>query len=160
MSSKIDPEFQAMIDAAEAYKRSKNKNKKKQRSGQINVFQGVIDNTEPAQISFDYQCGCFGTEHGVVNNCMNCGRVICTREGERPCPYCGTFVFSDATLMDPDLLDQKISAMESRVGKENWKPLVERDKCISTEMPTIDTRIFDLQADWFDDELQEIFKDE
>ena len=84
--------------------------------------------------------------------------AICAREGERPCPFCGTLVFSDETLMDPDLLEQKIEEMRQKIGSQNWKPLLEKDKVVSSAVTTIDTQMFDLQTDWFDSELQEIFR--
>lgn len=159
-SAKVsDPRFQAYVDAAQGTR--KRNAKKKQRGGEkmAPVFQGFTVHHEEKEIDFKFECGCFGTEHVAINNCMNCGRVICAREGERPCPFCGTLVFSDETLMDPDLLEQKIEEMRQKIGSQNWKPLLEKDKVVSSVVTTIDTQMFDLQTDWFDSELQEIFRE-
>lgn len=37
-------------------------------------------------------CGCLGTKHAPLTNCMNCGKVACEAEGYGPCTYCGTLV--------------------------------------------------------------------
>ena len=33
----------------------------------------------------DYQA----REHKLVNNCLGCGRIVCEKEGEGPCMFCG-----------------------------------------------------------------------
>ena len=30
--------------------------------------------------------------HGLINNCLGCGRVVCESEGEGPCMFCGNQV--------------------------------------------------------------------
>jgi hypothetical protein len=37
-------------------------------------------------------CGCQGTVHPFVNNCLDCGYIACEVEGAGPCPNCGTYV--------------------------------------------------------------------
>lgn len=154
----VAPSFQALLDAAEAKKKKRNE-KKKPRGQPINIFQAVQFNEPETQLDLKFECGCFGTEHGAINNCMNCGRVICAREGERPCPFCGTLVFSDDTIRDPDLLEEKMQMMRKKIGDQDWKPLMERDKVLGSAVQAIDTHMFDLQTDWFDSELQEIFNE-
>ena len=34
-------------------------------------------------------CGCFGTVHKPLTNCLHCGRIACEREGYDYCPFCG-----------------------------------------------------------------------
>lgn len=33
-------------------------------------------------------CGCFGTKHKPLTNCLHCGRISCEVEGYDFCPYC------------------------------------------------------------------------
>ncbi|KAK7116658.1 activating signal cointegrator 1-like isoform X2 [Littorina saxatilis] len=40
------------------------------------------------------QCECQALKHKVINNCTNCGRVVCEQEGAGPCLYCGRLVCS------------------------------------------------------------------
>ena len=32
-----------------------------------------------------FQCQCHATEHNLINNCINCGRIVCEQEGEGQC---------------------------------------------------------------------------
>ena len=34
-------------------------------------------------------CDCQALVHPLVNNCLQCGKIICAREGEGPCMFCG-----------------------------------------------------------------------
>ncbi|MES1903492.1 MAG: Activating signal cointegrator 1, partial [Paramarteilia canceri] len=33
-------------------------------------------------------CGCEASLHSLINNCLNCGRIVCLQEGEGPCFTC------------------------------------------------------------------------
>ena len=37
-------------------------------------------------------CGCFGTLHKPLTNCLYCGRIACQEEGYDFCPFCGYLV--------------------------------------------------------------------
>lgn len=37
-------------------------------------------------------CHCQATQHALVNNCINCGKIVCEFEGEGPCLFCGSWV--------------------------------------------------------------------
>lgn len=37
-------------------------------------------------------CGCFGTKCKALTNCLNCGRILCEKEGYGYCPYCNHLV--------------------------------------------------------------------
>ena len=39
-----------------------------------------------------YNCGCFGTKHKALANCLHCGRIICQKEGFGYCPFCGFLI--------------------------------------------------------------------
>ncbi|ORX64415.1 zf-C2HC5-domain-containing protein [Basidiobolus meristosporus CBS 931.73] len=39
-------------------------------------------------------CDCLATKHPLLTNCLNCGKIICAREGPGPCMFCNTPVFS------------------------------------------------------------------
>jgi len=34
-------------------------------------------------------CNCMATKHSLITNCLNCGHIICSKEGTGPCCYCG-----------------------------------------------------------------------
>ncbi|GFY56034.1 activating signal cointegrator 1 [Trichonephila inaurata madagascariensis] len=37
-------------------------------------------------------CTCEAVKHGLINNCLECGRIICDQEGSGPCFTCGNLV--------------------------------------------------------------------
>ena len=37
-------------------------------------------------------CGCFGTIHPYVANCLHCGYILCQKEGYGYCPHCSNLV--------------------------------------------------------------------
>ena len=50
------------------------------------------DAAPPLQGKAKYDCGCFGTLHRSLTNCLHCGRILCEREGYGFCSYCGYLV--------------------------------------------------------------------
>lgn len=57
-------------------------------------------------------CGCFGTMHRPLANCIACGRISCEREGLDFCPFCGTLVM-EVTAPDPD---EYVGSSVERIG--------------------------------------------
>ena len=158
-----DTSFADLLQQAEM-RRSAKKNKKAKNAQQnaqngpssqisINIPQKKL----PTEFNFSKECGCFGTEHPAINNCMNCGRVICKLEGERPCPYCGTPVFSDETLEDPERMEYLIKQFEINAEKTGWVPACDKDFTKSVPAPRTDTKMFDLETDWFSNEIAQIY---
>lgn len=39
-------------------------------------------------------CQCVGQKHHLINNCLECGRIVCSQEGSGPCLFCGAVVFT------------------------------------------------------------------
>ncbi|KAK4205007.1 hypothetical protein QBC40DRAFT_65295 [Triangularia verruculosa] len=47
------------------------------------------------------RCNCVGTRHpplAAAPNCINCGKVICIKEGPGPCTFCGESLLSSAEI--------------------------------------------------------------
>ncbi|KAJ3290437.1 hypothetical protein HK104_006790 [Borealophlyctis nickersoniae] len=44
-------------------------------------------------------CECLAAKHGLLTNCITCGKIICRLEGEGPCPCCGAQVSSKEQQM-------------------------------------------------------------
>lgn len=40
-------------------------------------------------------CPCLAAKHGLVTNCLNCGKIICKLEGVGPCSFCGNEVIDN-----------------------------------------------------------------
>ncbi|KAI6646483.1 Activating signal cointegrator 1-like [Oopsacas minuta] len=41
-----------------------------------------------------HACQCIGQKHALINNCTECGRIVCSQEGAGPCLFCGALVVS------------------------------------------------------------------
>mmetsp|Transcript_8464 Transcript_8464/g.16188 ORF Transcript_8464/g.16188 Transcript_8464/m.16188 type:complete len:286 (+) Transcript_8464:45-902(+) len=48
--------------------------------------------SKPQKGKASFVCGCFGTKHKPLANCLVCGRIACEREGYDFCPFCGILV--------------------------------------------------------------------
>mmetsp|Transcript_2278 Transcript_2278/g.6293 ORF Transcript_2278/g.6293 Transcript_2278/m.6293 type:complete len:293 (-) Transcript_2278:1442-2320(-) len=48
-----------------------------------------IQKFHPTRGKPDIICGCFGTQHKALTNCLYCGRISCEKEGRTYCAYCG-----------------------------------------------------------------------
>mmetsp|Transcript_1136 Transcript_1136/g.1847 ORF Transcript_1136/g.1847 Transcript_1136/m.1847 type:complete len:315 (-) Transcript_1136:50-994(-) len=48
--------------------------------------------SHPKKGTASYVCGCFGTVHKPLSNCLYCGRVSCLKEGFDFCPFCELMV--------------------------------------------------------------------
>jgi len=61
------------------------------------------------------RCNCMAQRHPLLTaapNCLNCGKIICTKEGIGPCTFCGT------PLLSPPDIQAMISVLRSERGKE------------------------------------------
>jgi hypothetical protein len=51
-----------------------------------------IVKSHPARGRATVVCGCYGTKHPALTNCLYCGRISCSVEGYGYCPFCGMMV--------------------------------------------------------------------
>lgn len=51
-----------------------------------------IIKTPPPKGTAAFICGCFGSIHKALTNCLFCGRISCEKEGYDYCPFCGYLV--------------------------------------------------------------------
>lgn len=61
------------------------------------------------------KCNCIATRHPLLAaapNCLNCGKVICVKEGLGPCTFCGTPLISSSDLQS------MIRSLRDERGKE------------------------------------------
>ncbi|KAJ3009908.1 UNVERIFIED_CONTAM: Activating signal cointegrator 1 [Siphonaria sp. JEL0065] len=52
-------------------------------------------------------CECLAAKHGLLTNCLTCGKIICQLEGPGPCPSCGSLV--ESTIQQVTLIQTKQS---------------------------------------------------
>ncbi len=56
------------------------------------IQQGIVHKSHPRKGKAKKVCGCFGTKHEPLTNCLYCGRISCTIEGYDFCSFCGYMV--------------------------------------------------------------------
>lgn len=52
----------------------------------------TIEKLRPTRGGAKRVCGCYGTFHKPLTNCLYCGRISCIEEGYDFCPFCGYMV--------------------------------------------------------------------
>lgn len=74
--------------------------------------------TNPSLISQDNgkrKCNCMATRHPLLAaapNCINCGKIICVKEGIGPCTFCNT------PLLSASEIQSMVSVLREERGKE------------------------------------------
>lgn len=82
-----------------------------------------------------YKCDCEANRHALINNCLNCGRIVCIQEGSGPCFFCGELVcFPEEQILlrtntkQADNLYKKL--MDQKPNKSLEDSLKQRDKLL------------------------------
>jgi hypothetical protein len=69
----------------------------------------------PTQDPTKRRCNCIATRHPLLAaapNCMNCGKVICVKEGFGPCTFCGS------PILGKDDVQSMIRSLKEERGRE------------------------------------------
>ncbi|KAM9515323.1 activating signal cointegrator 1 [Guaruba guarouba] len=61
-----------------------------------------------------YACECLGQKHKLINNCLDCGRIVCEQEGSGPCLFCGALV---CTKEEQDILQRDSNKSQKLLKK-------------------------------------------
>ncbi|KFO80856.1 Activating signal cointegrator 1 [Cuculus canorus] len=61
-----------------------------------------------------HACECLGQKHKLVNNCLDCGRIVCVQEGSGPCLFCGALV---CTKEEQDILQRDSNKSQKLLKK-------------------------------------------
>lgn len=81
-------------------------------------------------------CGCFGTKHKPLTNCLHCGRISCEAEGYDFCPFCHILIEDFSTRIRIDN-----SSSSALLHKER---LLEFDRTAEAR-----TKVLDDQEEWY-----------
>lgn len=129
------------IDRLEAQRRYDDKVKAQQvqKKGQPKPVAKAIKDVGRFLVPGRQACYCQCTRHGLVNNCVACGKVVCEQEGEGPCLFCGAWVDREAS--------QDVG--EDQAAYE--QALRHRDRLIEFDVNAAQRLgVLDAQSDWFD----------
>lgn len=76
-----------------------------------------------------HPCECLGQKHQLVNNCTECGRIVCMQEGSGPCYFCRALV---CTKEEQDILARK-SKKSQKLYQKLLMQAIESDCTTSSE---------------------------
>ncbi|GIZ03906.1 activating signal cointegrator 1 [Caerostris extrusa] len=62
------------------------------------------------------ECNCEASKHDLINNCLECGRIVCKQEGSGPCFTCGNLVCTPK--------EQEAIIRQSKTGMKLYHKLV------------------------------------
>ncbi|XP_078034387.1 activating signal cointegrator 1 [Augochlora pura] len=102
-----------------------------------------------------YKCDCEARGHELLNNCVNCGRIVCVQEGAGPCFYCNELVCSPKDQMtlstdskQADLIYNKLINQKPVKGVEEY--IKQRDKLLEYDrFGSQGTKVIDDECDYY-----------
>ncbi|KAJ3322082.1 hypothetical protein HDU76_013955 [Blyttiomyces sp. JEL0837] len=101
LAASIKPATQAPVesrkDDANNVDREKRKAQKKERQVAMTAIDAIDRATKVGRkVGHGGRlfCECLAAKHGLLTNCLMCGKIVCKLEGPGPCPECGSQVES------------------------------------------------------------------
>lgn len=99
------------------------KREKQRRVDNLKDLESILNQLDSqAEGSGGSKCDCQATRHAlfeVVPNCLNCGKIICVKEGLSPCSFCGhKLVSSEEKASIVQYLETERSSLEDVKPKE------------------------------------------
>lgn len=101
-------------------------------------------------------CYCQCTQHGLVNNCINCGKIVCEMEGEGPCLFCGAWVDREVVYDIREVIGEAtneeeesvttVMALQYETALQHRDQLIEYDHNAAKRLGVIDAK-----QDWFEE---------
>lgn len=101
----------------------------------------LLDSKEPSNDI--RKCNCNATRHPLFEmypNCLNCGKIICVKEGLQPCSFCGTpLMSSEEKLALKDILTKEKEELEEEKDKKKQKEASNKSKKKNVIKVTLNT---------------------
>ncbi|KAJ8718082.1 hypothetical protein PYW07_006012 [Mythimna separata] len=129
--------------------------KSKKKTKYVNLYSQEGKNAQVVMLKGRHHCDCQASKHELVNNCIQCGRVVCKQEGSGPCLFCGNLVCTPeeqrelntktkgaAKLMETLMERSRPKGWEAAVSHRNR--LLEYDRTSERR-----TRVTDDDSDYF-----------
>ncbi|XP_046970213.1 activating signal cointegrator 1 [Vanessa cardui] len=129
--------------------------KSKKKTKYVNLYSQEGKNAQVVLLKGRHHCDCQASKHELINNCLQCGRVVCKQEGSGPCLFCGNLVCtpeeqreinaktkSSAKLMESLMDRSRPKGWEAAVSHRN--KLLEYDRTSERR-----TRVTDDDSDYF-----------
>lgn len=100
-------------------------------------------------------CNCEASKHALINNCMQCGRVVCEQEGSGPCLFCGNLVCTEDELRAIESSSQSGDNLKKSLMKQErpkgWEEAVAmRNRLLDYDRTSEKrTTVIDDESDYF-----------
>lgn len=100
-------------------------------------------------------CNCQAAKHTLINNCMQCGRIVCEQEGSGPCLFCGNLVCTEDELQIIQSSSQNGENLKKTLLKQGrpkgWEDAVAmRNRLLDYDrMSEKRTTVIDDESDYF-----------
>lgn len=122
-----------------------------------------------------HPCACLATKHELINNCTECGKIVCAQEGAGPCLFCGALVCSPEDMAVLARNSKKSVKLREKLLREGGsladasleramqqkQRLLEFDRTAATRMRVIDDEMDYYAHDanrWLSDEEKEALR--
>lgn len=66
-------------------------------------------------------CNCQASKHGLIANCLKCGRIVCEQEGSGPCYFCGNLVCTREEMEKIKRGSNKGEQLKKELLSRGWK---------------------------------------
>ncbi|KAM3956674.1 activating signal cointegrator 1 [Aphomia sociella] len=142
-----------MVEPLVAQKVDDNKSKKKTKF--VNLYSQEGKNAQVILIKGRHRCDCQASKHELINNCLQCGRVICKQEGSGPCLFCGNLVCTPEEQKEINAKTKAsaklIESLLERSRPQGWEEaLSHRNKLLEYDRTSERrTRVTDDDSDYF-----------
>jgi hypothetical protein len=115
-----------------------------------------------------HDCQCMGQKHKLINNCIECGRIICEQEGAGPCSFCGNVVLTKEEEKSMNKKKKPNNYQKNNKSTARDDSTSHRDKLLmSDRTESHRNRVIDDQSDhftsdsrWIDPKEREVLKKE
>ncbi|XP_063831018.1 activating signal cointegrator 1 [Ostrinia nubilalis] len=129
--------------------------KSKKKTKFVNLYSQEGKNAQVVLLKGRNHCDCQASKHELINNCLQCGRVVCKQEGSGPCLFCGNLVCTPEEQKELNLKTKasaklKESLME-RARPQGWQAaLSHRDRLLEYDRTSERrTHVTDDDSDYF-----------
>lgn len=137
---------------------------KKSKTKYVNLYD-ESGKTQTIMLEGRRKCDCQASEHDLINNCLSCGRIVCSQEGSGPCVFCGELVCTEEEM---ELIKSKKgdSLKKSLMGKGGGgkgleEALKHRNKLLEfNDNMAKRTIVIDDEMDYFDSNSQWLTADD
>jgi len=105
--------------------------------------------SNPSKNPIRQLCNCQASVHSLINNCTSCGKIVCEKENEGPCLFCGNLVFRRPKAGQQQNVN---SAFVDNSEDPDFKKAEDlKNRLLQYDASQIaETNIIDESTDWFE----------